>query len=287
MSLNINQSLIYGLTTKLEDFTTEDTNIKSRLDVIEGANTISGSVAKALLDAKAYADTNKLDKAQNLADVADVVAARTNLDIDSSDEVTNKILAAKLQLGTNHSVADIVERDALPDLTVGDIVMVLDDGDTRWAKYEVTALVDTTPTFTKIADQDGFEGSNSAEQIKVSYESNADTNAYTDVEKVKVGHITVTGDIDLDSIKSKVLANEELSHLDFANDEQVAVASGSATLTGTPLNGKVWGVMIIDPATDTIVGLPKGSDLSVTGTSIGGLSAYNGKEIRVTYAFAK
>jgi hypothetical protein len=287
MSLNINQSLIYGLTTKLEGFTTEDENIKNRLNTIEGDETVTGSVAKALLDAKTHANDNKLDKAQNLADVADVPTARINLEVYSKNEIDSKIANAKTQLGTNWNVADIAERDAMTDLNVGDVVMVMDDGDGKWAKYEVTSLEDTTPSFTKIADKDGFENANSAGQVKVAYESNDDTNAYTDADKATVGHITATKDINLDDIASKVLANEELNHLDFANDEQVAIESGSATLTKTPLNGKVWGVMIIDPTTDTIVGLPKGSDLSVTGASIGGLSAYNGKEIRVTYAFAK
>ncbi len=284
MSLNINESLIYGLTTKLDGFTEVDGNIKGRLDVIEGDITISGSVAKALLDAKAHANDNKLDKAQNLADVANITTARTNLGIYSTNEVDLKIANAKTQLGTNWNVADITGRDALVDLNVGDVVMVMDDGDGKWAKYEVTSLEDTTPSFTKIADKDGFENANSAAQIKVAYESNDDTNSYTDADRATVSHITAIADIDLDAIKSKVLANEALEHLDFGNDEQISIENGTAVLARIPLKGKVWGVMIIDPATNTIVGLPKGSDLAVTDASISGLDTYNGKEIRVTYA---
>jgi len=63
----------------------------SRLDVIEGDYTVAGSVEKALFDAKAYADTEKLAKSMNLADVADVPAARINLDVMSTSEISEAI----------------------------------------------------------------------------------------------------------------------------------------------------------------------------------------------------
>jgi hypothetical protein len=71
--------------------------LDDRLDTIEGTG--SGSIAEALQDAKDYTDT--------------------------------EIDAAKLALGTNFSVADITERNALQDLTIGDIVFVADDGDNK------------------------------------------------------------------------------------------------------------------------------------------------------------
>jgi hypothetical protein len=47
------------------------------------------------------------------------------------------------------------------------------------------------------ADQTGAE-------IKAAYEAEADTNAFTDAEKTKVGHISVTQAVDLDAIESRV-----------------------------------------------------------------------------------
>jgi hypothetical protein len=78
---------------------TDLTGIEGRLDTIEGDDQTTGSIAKALFDAKDYTDT--------------------------------EIDAAKLALGTNFSVADITERNALQDLTIGDIVFVADDGDNK------------------------------------------------------------------------------------------------------------------------------------------------------------
>ena len=285
MSLTLDKNLIYGLTPKLNALDTEDNNIKSRLGVIEGAG--DGSIAKSFEDAKSYADNKKLDKNANLSDLADIALARQNLGVNSSAEVDDKIAQAKISLGTNYHAPDIAGRDAIENLGIGDVVMVTDDGDGKWAKYEVISVTDNTPEFVKIADQDGFEVTSDANSIKQSYESNDDTNAYTDADKATVGHITATVDVNLDELSNRVKANEELQHLDFANDDQVTINDGVATLSGTPLNAKVWGVMIINKDTNTIIAIPKGSDLAVSADKISGLDDYNGNDIRVTYAFAK
>lgn len=85
---------------------------------------------------------------------------------------------------TVHPVADRAERDALTGLIVGDQVFVEDDGDTRWALYMTVA---TGPAvFVKLSDPDILNEALSATQIKALYESNVDTNAFTDAEKAYV-----------------------------------------------------------------------------------------------------
>ena len=99
------------------------------------------------------------------------------------------ILAAQLALGTNYTVADNTARLALTDLTVGDKVFVSDDGDGKWAQYWVTAVTDglgSTSTFEVVMDEDTYLNANTAASIKAAYESNLDTNAYTDAEKTLV-----------------------------------------------------------------------------------------------------
>jgi hypothetical protein len=160
-----------------------------------------------------------LKKANNLSDVADVATARTNLSVDSSAEVTAKIDAAKLALGTNYSVADIAARDALTGLTVGDNVFVLDDGDTKWAIYKVTAI--GTIVFEKIMDEDVYLNAQSASAIKSTYESNSDTNAFNDAYKAM---------LDL----TEVLAEEPTV---TNNSADVTLANTPSLIKGVYLNG--------------------------------------------------
>lgn len=154
-------------------------------------------------------DALSLKKASNLGDLTNTATARTNLGVYSSTEVDDAINTAGLALGTNFSVADIAARDAMDssDLSIGDNVFVTDDGDTRWAIYKVTAL--DTPlagdvAFEKIMDEDVYLNAQSASAIKTSYESNADTNAYTDEDQSRVGRIGLSTTL-LDTAATKVL----------------------------------------------------------------------------------
>lgn len=147
-------------------------------------------------------ENGKLDKVQNLADIVDAAIARNNLSVDSSSEVDAKINNANLAMGTNYSEPDLVSRDALTNLDIADRVFVENDGDSKWALYKVAAIdVNGSGTsWIKIMDQDSLENSISVEAIKTSYESNADTNAFTDAEKAKVGFVSITGSRDLDQV---------------------------------------------------------------------------------------
>jgi len=150
-------------------------------------------------------DSEVVKKANNLSDV-NASSARTNLDVHSKTEV-NALIS-----GAEHakSVADTAGRELLSGLKVGDRIFVTDDGDGKWAIYLVTAITDgegTTSTYEKIADEDLFSNAISATAVKAAYESNADTNAFTDTEKAKVAHISVSQAVDLDSMESDIAAN--------------------------------------------------------------------------------
>jgi len=124
---------------------------EGRLDTIEGDNQTEGSIAKALQDAKDYTDISKLG------------------------------------FGNNYAVADLTERDALQDLVIGDLVFVADNGDGKWAQYKITN--DDPITFLKIMDQDVLINALDAAGIKSAYESNPDTNAFTDSLLSKLNNI--------------------------------------------------------------------------------------------------
>jgi hypothetical protein len=62
------------------------------------------------------------------------------------------------------------------------------------------------------ADQTGAE-------IKAAYEAEADTNAFTDAEKTKVGHITVTQAVDLDAIEAASATADRTYYFDDAEED--------------------------------------------------------------------
>lgn len=151
------------------------------------------------LAAKAL-DTAVVKKANNLSDV-NATSARTNLDVFSKTEVQNLVAGAT----DAYSVADTTAKNALTGLNISDRVFVTNDGDSKWALYIVTAVTNgngSTSTFSKIADEDLFTNAISKEAIKSAYESNSNTNAYTNAEKSKLAFLGVTQAVNLDQVES-------------------------------------------------------------------------------------
>ena len=134
------------------------------------------------LDAKAT-DTLVMKKASNLSDVGNVGTSRSNLSVYSIAEVDALITGT----GSAQSAATIPIRNSLTDLNVSDRVFVSNDGDAKWAIYIVTAIGSpnngTNATWEKIADQDSMNNALSAAAVKTAYESNGNTNAFTDAQK--------------------------------------------------------------------------------------------------------
>lgn len=79
--------------------------VENALDIINGADSVEGSILKAVKDTKAYADSitlteknraegiesTKLNIANNLSDVADPTAARANIDVYSKFETNEAV----------------------------------------------------------------------------------------------------------------------------------------------------------------------------------------------------
>ncbi len=112
------------------------------------------------------------------------------------------------------------------DVEIGDMLTAKQDAPTTAAHWVIT------------------QANLSAASIKTQYESNSDTNAYTDAEKTKVGHISVTQAVDLDAIETAVGLNTakvtNATHTgDVTGDGALTIAAGAVDIamlsaSGTP-----------------------------------------------------
>lgn len=232
--LKRHKSVIIGLTddlNQLNQAVVDESNARKAADGdLSALNTTEkSSLVKAINEANSTANTgssSSLKKASNLSDLENVQTARDNLNVYSQTEVDDAITAAELSLGTNFNVADITARDALTGLDPADRVFVADDGDGKWAMYKPGAVdVDGVGTsWVKLSDQDALENSINAASIKQTYESNADTNAYTDAAKTKVDFLSITKAVDLDDA---VLRAELVQDLEAAAPSDQAPSSAA------------------------------------------------------------
>ena len=265
------KSSIFGLETDLLNLSTSISNEASARQAADGDLALLSTTAKSdlvsavneLFTTAGEVSNASLQISQNLADLADAAAARTNLGVYSTGEVDTAISQAQLAMGTNFNAPDIASRDAMTGLDVADRVFVADDGDTKWALYKV-GTVDASGAGTswlKVMDQDALENSISKEAIKTQYEMNPDTNAFTDAEQTKVGFVSVTQAIDLDDavLKAELVQDlatsspvdqavsaaqvkayaEEAARLGGSSTakEELVVTSGAITLTNAPKDG--------------------------------------------------
>jgi len=242
-----NKATIFGLTSELQALSLSISDEAVARGTADGDLTTLETVSKeslvlALNELKLASDTGigaALTKADNLASLEDIAAARTNLEVLSSVEIEDAITAAKLALGTNHTVADMAERDLLEGLTVDDRVFVTDDGDGRWANYKpgtIPAEGGPVSSWIKLTDQDALENAISAPAIKSAYETNADTNAFDDAAKVKVDLVSVTAAVDLDDVVLKAALVADLS-ASSATDAAPTVAAVKAYATQAVADG--------------------------------------------------
>lgn len=268
------KSSIFGLEDDLAQLATDIGNEAIAREASDGdlstlTTTAKDSLVSAINEVMGSASTgssNALQIASNLSDVADVEAARTNLDVMSTTEINSAINVAQLAMGTNHNAADITERDAMVDLGTTDRVFVLDDGDGKWAFYKVHAVDETGAgtDWVKLADQDSLENSINAASVKATYELNEDTNAFTDADAAKVGFLSVTSAIDLDDA---VLAANLVQDLlvSTATDEAPSVAAVKAYADeAARLGGS-------QTALETVV--VSGSEITLTNAPKDGLSS--------------
>ena len=146
---------------------------------------------------------------------------------------------------TVHSVDDIAGRDALTNVLVSDQVFVEDDGDGRWAIYMVVNATTplTSASFVKVSDPDLLNEALSAGQIKALYESNIDTNAFTDAEKAYLAALLAGLETLTTTNKtSYAAAINEVNALALANQSAITAEVTRATNAEAALDTRLTAV---------------------------------------------
>jgi hypothetical protein len=208
------------------------------------------NVTKAQVGLSNVDNTSDLNKPlSTLQDAAITSAINALKDGVSSPGDTLKKLY-NLILGSFHevSVANIAARDAY-DAISGMHIFVVDDGDGKWALYKATTA-GVGATYVKLSDPDLLNSVLTASQIKVAYESNPDTRAFTDALFTKLNGIAAGATVNSSDATLLARANHTGSQaistvtgLQTALDAKELLASKDATggyagLTGFKLDLK-------------------------------------------------
>jgi hypothetical protein len=212
---------IYGLSADLAALVLADSTELARAQAAEA------TLLQSVLDEQARAEA--AEAALSTAIAAEATARAAAI---TAEEVAREasIEAAKLALGTSYRVADRTERDALTGLTLNDTVRVLDDGDAKWVVYQPGAIdaQGAATSWDVLMDEDMFLNANTASSIKTAYESNSDTNAFTDAEQAKLALVSATSAIDLDKV---IQSDELLTSGTLAGATDTSIASALAIKT--------------------------------------------------------
>ncbi|WP_412479923.1 hypothetical protein [Azonexus sp. IMCC34839] len=308
---------IVGLVQDLNNLSAGITAEKNRAELAEQVLTQSvADEVTARQQAVSSLSSQALKKSMNLSDLPNKGAARTALEVMSATEVTSAINAAKLALGTNYTVADNAARDALTGLDSADTVTVTNGG--NWVKYGIESVTNGVATFFVMSSKAEYENAQSAAAIKAAYESNDDTNAFTDAEKSKVGFISVTKARDLDkaiqsdelntsptltgasdtdvasskAVKEFVEAKVRIGGAVFAS-ESIVVANDKIVLSAAPKDGVIFNFglgLYVDVATNEasyVQLVNDATDVSGKTFTVSGDAAgdFNGKSLLVQYPY--
>ena len=170
------------LVNHLSNFSNPHNVTKAQVGLSNVDNT--SDVDKPVSTAQSAADAVVLSTSESYTDAAitalkDGVAPAGN----TLQKLYNLVTASLIE----ETVANISARNALNAIS-GQHVFVLDDGDGQWALYKATTA-GVGATYVKLSDPDLLNAVLTAAQIKASYESNPDTNSFTNALLSKLNGI--------------------------------------------------------------------------------------------------
>ncbi|MCK4609429.1 MAG: hypothetical protein KAT71_08100 [Gammaproteobacteria bacterium] len=167
--------------------------------------------------------------------------------------VDNKVASSVEYQGGYNASTNTPDLDTSPSgVTTGDMYTVTVAGTFFTQDLEVgDVLISEQDNPTVLADWTVVNKDLDASSIKISYESNADTNAYPDADVTKMGFISVTQAVDLDTMESNIATNNAK-----VSNVSTALSAGTVTATtyGITSDGGADDI-VLPEATTTVAGL--------------------------------
>lgn len=155
--------------------------------------------------------SEKLNLAGGTMTGAIVLPANPTADLEAATKiyVDSKVASSVNYKGGYNASTNTPDLDVAPTgVKIGDMYTVTDAGTFFTTAVEVgDTLIAEIDDAVAEADWTIVNKNLDDASIKVAYENNADTNAFTDGEQTKVGFVTVTQAVDLDIMESEVATN--------------------------------------------------------------------------------
>ena len=168
---------------------------------------------------------------------------QSQISIPLSQITDNGALAALSTVGTTQIDDDSVTFDKMQNISADRVIGRRTDGGnpTELDAADIRALINIAAGTTQI--EDGATADQTAGEIKTAYESNADTNAFTDAEQTKLSNITVASSVNLDDMRSDIDENSGIitSHSgNTSNPHSVGFAQLTDLTLSTPTKGDIY-----------------------------------------------
>jgi len=181
----------------------------------------------------------------------------SDLHASTKKYVDDKVVSSVDYIGGYNATTNSPDLDTSPSgVLKGDMYTVTAAGDFFTIAVEIgDVLIAEADSASAIGDWTIVNKNLDAASIKTAYESNADTNAYTDAELAKLGFISVTQAVDLDTMESNIATNNakatNATHTgDVTGDEALALdktaISGQSEVTAVGTD-----YILIGDASDT------------------------------------
>jgi len=182
--------------------------IEASADVTDATNVdAAGAVMNS--DATTSAMSFVVDEDNMVSDLATKVPTQQSVKAYVDTEVASAITSEMSYKGAYNASTNSPDLDTSPSgVAVGDVYTVTVAGTFFTTAVEVGDMIIAEVASASLeADWTIVNKNLDDASIKVAYENNADTNAFTDAEQTKVGHISVTQAVDLDTIESDTATN--------------------------------------------------------------------------------